>query len=70
MIAHPIPTRRGLLARVRRALKLGILRWHLDCVQDELNRYVACGLAGPNFARESLNQQHKLMDRIVELELS
>lgn len=70
MIAHPLPTRRGLLARIRRALKLSVLRWHLDCVRDERRRYVASGHAGPIFARESLMQQRHLMARIRALELS
>lgn len=70
MTATTLPTRRGLLGRIRRALPLAVLRWHLDCVRDELIRYVACGLAGPNFARESLHQQRELMARIRELELS
>lgn len=70
MIAHPLPTRRGLLSRISRALTLAILRWHLDCVRDELRRYVASGHAGPVFARESLAQQRALMALIRELELS
>jgi len=65
-----LPTRRGLLGRILRRARLAVLRWHLDCVRDELRRYVVTGHAGPIFARESLMQQRQLMARILELELS
>lgn len=70
MTTITLPTRRGLLGRIRRALQLALLRWHLDCVRDELRRYVATGHAGPIFARESLAQQRRLMAAIRALELS
>lgn len=70
MTAITLPTRRGLLGRIVRRVRLAVLRWHLDCVRDELRRYVATGHAGPIFARESLMQQRHLMARIRALELS
>lgn len=70
MTAMTIPTRRGLLSRIVRRLRLAVLRWHLDCVRDELRRYVVTGHAGPVFARESLAQQRRLMAAIRRLELS
>lgn len=70
MTAITLPTRRGLLGRIRRALQLVLLRWHLDCVRDELRRYVDSGHAGPIFTQQSLAMQRWLMARIRQLELS
>jgi hypothetical protein len=48
--------------------RLALLRWQLECVQDERLRYEGLGWASPAFTRNCLQQEADLMRRISRLE--
>lgn len=48
--------------------RLALLRWQLDCVRDERERYDELGWASPVYLRNCLQQELELMARIRELE--
>lgn len=47
--------------------RLALLRWQLDCVRDELERYDELGWASPVYLRNCFQQELELMARIREL---
>ena len=47
--------------------RLALLRWQLDCMRDERERYDELGWASPVFLRNCFQQEMELMARIREL---
>lgn len=47
--------------------RLALLRWQLDCVRDERERYDELGWASPVFLRNCFQQELRLAARIREL---
>lgn len=69
----PIQPPRGVrwfnaLRRLVLRPRLALLRWQLDCVRDERERYDGLGWASPVYLRNALLQEMQLMTRIRELE--
>jgi hypothetical protein len=65
----PIQTRRPLLSRAWRALRLTVLRWELRCVVEERAGYLETGIVGIAYLRNSRDVELRLRRRILNLEM-
>ena len=63
-----LPTRRSLWFSLIRACRLRVLRWQLDCLRDERERYLRAGYVGLEYLRVCRTEEQRLLARIRELE--
>jgi hypothetical protein len=64
-----IHTRRPMMSRAWRALKLAVLRWELRCVVEERIGYLRDGVVGVQYLRNSRDVELRLRRLILNLEL-